>query len=56
MNVVPVVVGALGTIPKATEKHLKEIGTSVRVELQNRPKKALLEQESILGKTLEISD
>ena len=27
------VVGALGTIPKALEKHLKEIGTSVRVEL-----------------------
>ena len=33
MEVVPVVVGALGTIPKALEKHLKEIGTYVRVEL-----------------------
>ena len=32
-KVFPVVVGALGTIPKALEKHLKEIGTSVRVEL-----------------------
>ena len=29
VKVVPVVVGALGTIP--LEKHLKEIGTSVRV-------------------------
>ena len=35
VKVVPVVVmGALGTIPKALEKHLKEIGTSVRVELR----------------------
>ena len=33
VKVVPVVVGALGTISKALEKHLKEIGTSVRVEL-----------------------
>ena len=33
VNVVRVVVGALGTIPKELEKHLKEIGTSVRVEL-----------------------
>ena len=32
VKVVTVVVGALGTIPKALEKHLKEIGTSVRVE------------------------
>ena len=33
VKVVSVVVGALGTIPKALEKHIKEIGTSVRVEL-----------------------
>ena len=35
---VKVVVGALGTIPKALEKHLKEIGTStsIRVELLRR--------------------
>ena len=30
MKVVPVVVGAMGTIPKTLEKHLNEIGTSVR--------------------------
>ena len=41
VKVVPVVVGALGTIPKALEKHLKEIGTSVRVDLLQ--KVALLE-------------
>ena len=33
VKVVPVVVGALCTIPKALDKHLKEMGTSVRVEL-----------------------
>ena len=33
VKVVPVVVGVLGTIPKALEKQLKEIETSVRVEL-----------------------
>ena len=52
VNVVPVVVGALGTIPKALEKHLKEIGTSVRVELLQ--KAALLGTARILRKTLEI--
>ena len=52
MKVVPVVVGALGTIPKALEKHLNEIGTSVRVELLQ--KAALLGTARILRKTLEI--
>ena len=33
MKAVPVVVEALATIPKALEKHLKEIETSVGVEL-----------------------
>ena len=50
VKVVPVVVGALGTIPKALEKHLKEIGTSVRVELLQ--KAALLGAARILRKTL----
>ena len=45
--IVPVVVGALGT-----EKHLKEIGTSVRVELLQ--KAALLGTARILRKTLKI--
>ena len=44
--------GALGTIPKALEKHLKEIRTSVRVELLQ--KAALLGTARILRKTLEI--
>ena len=52
VKVVPVVVGALGTIPKALEKHLKEIGTSVRVKLLQ--KAALLGTARILRKTLEI--
>ena len=52
VKVVPVVVGALGTILKALEKHLKEIGTSVRVELLQ--KAALLGTARILRKTLEI--
>ena len=50
VKVVPVVVGALGTIPKALEKQLKE--TSVRVELLQ--KAALLGTARILRKTLEI--
>ena len=45
VKVVPVVVGALATIPKALEKHLKEIGTSVRVELLQ--KAALLGQQDV---------
>ena len=52
VKVVPVVVGVLGTIPRALEKHLKEIGTSVRVELLQ--KAALLGTARILRKTLEI--
>ena len=46
VKAVHVVVGALGTIPKALEKHLKEMGTSVRVELQQKP--ALLRTARIL--------
>ena len=49
LKVVPVVVG---TIPKALEKHLMEIGTSVRVELLQ--KAALFGTARILRKTLEI--
>ena len=52
VKVVPVVVGALGTIPKALEKHLHQIGTSVRVDLLQ--KAALLGTARILRKTLEI--
>ena len=52
VKVVPVVVGALGAIPNALEKHLKEIGTSVKVELLQ--KAALLGTARILRKTLEI--
>ena len=40
MKVVPVVVGALGTIPKALGKHLDEIGKKVRIDLlQKDPNK-----------------
>ncbi len=52
VKVVPVVVGALGTIPKALEKHLEEIGTNVRVDLLQ--KAVLLGTARILRKTLEI--
>ena len=52
VKVVPVVMGSLGTIPWALEKHLKERGTSVRVELLQ--KAALLATARILRKTLEI--
>ena len=52
VKVVPVVVGALGTIPKALGKHLDEIGTNVRVDLLQ--KAALLGTARILRKTLEI--
>ena len=48
VKVVPVVVGSLCTIPKALEKHLKAIGTSVRVELLQ--KAALLGTARILRK------
>ena len=46
------VVGALGTIPKALGKHLDEIGTNVRADLLQ--KAALLGTARILRKTLEI--
>ncbi len=52
MKVVPVVVGALGTILKALGKHLEEIGTIVRVDLLQ--KAALLGTARILKKALEI--
>ena len=52
VKVVPVVIGALGTIPKALGKHLDEIGTNVRVDLLQ--KAALLGTARILRKTLEI--
>ena len=46
------VVGPLGTNAKALEKHLKEIGTSVRVELLQ--KAAFLGTARILRKTLDM--
>ena len=49
------VVGALGTIPKALEKHLKQIGTSVRVELLQ--KAALLrdsKDSAATGRSLDL--
>ena len=52
VKVVPVVVGALGTIPKALEKYLESIGSTVKVELLQ--KAALLGTARILRKTLEI--
>ncbi len=48
MKVVPVVVGALGTVPKALREHRDEIGTAVRVDLLQ--KAALLGTARILGK------
>ena len=47
MKVVPVVMGVLGAIPKALEKHVTEMGTSVRVA-------SLQKAARILRKTLEI--
>ena len=52
VKVVPVVVGALGTFPKALGKHLDEIVTNVRIDLLQ--KTALLGSARILRKTLEI--
>ena len=52
VKVVPLVVGALGTIPKALEKSLESIGSTVKVELLQ--KAALLGTARILRKTLEI--
>ena len=52
VKVVPLVVGALGTIPKALEKHLDSVGSSVKVGLLQ--KAALLGTARILRKTLEI--
>ena len=52
VKVVPVVVGALGTLPQALEKHLKVIGSKVKVELLQ--KTVLLGTARILRKTLEI--
>ena len=52
VKVVPVVVGALGTIPKTLGKHLDEIGTDVRIDLLQ--KATLLGTARILRKTLEI--
>ena len=52
VNVAPVVVGALGTIPKALGKHLDEIGTNVRIDLLQ--KAALLGKARILRTTLVI--
>ena len=54
VNVVPVVVGAFGTIRKALGKHLHENETSVWVDLLH--KVALLgnRDDRILRKTLEI--
>ena len=51
-TIVLVAVGALGTIPKALEKHLQEIRTSVGVDLLQRM--ALLGTARILRKTLAI--
>ena len=52
VKVVPVVVGANGTILKALRKHLDEIGTNVRVD--HLQKVAYLGTARILRKTLEI--
>ena len=52
VKVVPVVVGALGTLPRALEKHLKVIESKVKVELLQ--KTVLLGTARILRKTLEI--
>ena len=52
VEVIPAVVGSLGTIPRALENHLEEIGCDVKVELLQ--KAALLGTARILRKTLEI--
>ena len=52
VKVIPIVVGALGTIPRSLEKHLDEIGCQVKVDLLQ--KAALLGTARILRKTLEI--
>ncbi len=52
VKVVPMVVGALGTIPKALGNNLEEIGTNVRVD--QLQKATLLGTARILRKTLEI--
>ena len=53
VKIVPVVIGVLGTIPKALGKHLDEIGTNVRIDLLQ--KATLLGTAKILlRKTLKI--
>ena len=52
VKVIPVIIGALGTTPKALPKRLKEIGIATRiVELQ---KTVLLQSARILRQVLEI--
>ena len=52
VKVIPVIIGALGTAPKALPKRLKEIGIATRiVELQ---KTVLLQSARILRQVLEI--
>ena len=50
-QVLPVVIGALGTVPKRLESNLKRIGTNTSIELIQ--KTALLGTPRILRKVLE---
>ena len=54
VEVIPVVVGALGTIKNRTQLRLKKIGVEVRVELIQ--KSALLGTAIILRKVLDASN
>ena len=54
VEVIPVVVGALGTIKNRTQLRLKKIGVEVRVELIQ--KSALLGTTIILRKVLDASN
>ena len=52
-KVIPIVVGALGTVPKGLEKNLNKVGTPISVELLQ--KTALLGTAHILRRVLESS-
>ena len=52
ISIIPVVIGALGTIPKRLEKFMKEIGTEVKIGLLQ--KSVLLGTARILRRVLGV--
>ena len=52
VSIIPVVIGALGTIPKRLEKFMKEIGTDMKIDLLQ--KSVLLGTARILRRVLLI--